>query len=581
MKIGSLFSGAGGLDIAVEQFFGARTVWHCELNPAASKVLAHRWPGVPNLGDITAVDWAEVEPVDILAGGFPCQDVSAAGRRAGIAEGTRSGLWALFAEVINQLRPRAVVIENVRGLLSARAYRAMESEETTVGDGADGPILRALGAVLGDLADLGYDAQWTTVAASAVGAPHKRERVFIVAHPAGKPWLVNDGDQLRAGWGAQRPGPATGTGSGADPARDGRHEGRPVADPEGQRGTHIERRGATQGQPVVAEPGAGDRDCVGPDSEGIRGIRGPAGELAPVDLQPGLCQHCAAALRRAEAGEPALWNDDCCPDPNNCDTTVVDLLPTPVARDFKGTGPADMNRNSPCMSAIADLLPTPSAANGAGGQTSRSGDRGDELLLGGIAKAYGSGDLLPTPNAQDGNGGGRYNSDGHQNTLPGTVLDLLPTPKSSDGQRQDCEAERRRNTPSLVAVDHYLPTPSASDATGGGQHPDQREGHTRQLCDYALLDGTSRWGKYAAAIARWEAVAGPAPSPTEPNRNGNPRLAAAFPEWMMGWPAGWVTAVPGISRNDALRIIGNGVCPQQAYAALQILVRVSACEVAE
>ncbi|QYC53888.1 methyltransferase [Mycobacterium phage Leperchaun] len=87
MKLGSLFSGAGGLDIAVEQFFGARTVWHCELNPAASKVLAHRWPGVPNLGDITAVDWSEVEPVDILAGGFPCQDVSAAGRRAGIAEG--------------------------------------------------------------------------------------------------------------------------------------------------------------------------------------------------------------------------------------------------------------------------------------------------------------------------------------------------------------------------------------------------------------------------------------------------------------------------------------------------------------
>ncbi|AKQ06971.1 DNA methyltransferase [Mycobacterium phage Ovechkin] len=202
MKLGSLFSGAGGLDIAVEQFFGARTVWHCELNPAASKVLAHRWPGVPNLGDITAVDWSEVEPVDILAGGFPCQDVSAAGRRAGIAEGTRSGLWALFAEVINQLRPGVVVIENVRGLLSARAYRAMESEEAAVGDGADGPILRALGAVLGDLADLGYDAQWTTVAASAVGAPHKRERVFIVAHPAGQPWRVDDGDQLRAGWGS-------------------------------------------------------------------------------------------------------------------------------------------------------------------------------------------------------------------------------------------------------------------------------------------------------------------------------------------------------------------------------------------
>ncbi|AEK08609.1 methylase [Mycobacterium phage DLane] len=464
MKLGSLFSGAGGLDIAVEQFFGARTVWHCELNPAASKVLAHRWPGVPNLGDITAVDWSEVEPVDILAGGFPCQDVSAAGRRAGIAEGTRSGLWALFAEVINQLRPGVVVIENVRGLLSARAYRAMESEEAAVGDGADEPVLRALGAVLGDLADLGYDAQWTTVAASDVGAPHRRERVFIVAHPAGQPWRVDDGDQLRAGRGAQRRGSDARSGAASNTASDGRNEGRP-------------------------EP---TRILGGPD----------------------------AALR----GDGP-----------------VDLLPTPVARDFKGAGPADMNRNSPCMSAIAELL--------------------------------------PTPNAQDGNGG-RYNSDGHQNTLPGEVR-MLPTPRASDGHRGDCEAERQRDTPSLVSVSYYLPTPAASDATGGGQHPDRREGHSRQLCDYALLDGTSRWGKYDAAIARWEAVAGPAPSPTEPNKNGNPRLAAAFPEWMMGWPAGWVTEVPGISRNDALRICGNGVCPQQAYAALQILVRVSACEVVE
>lgn len=79
-----MFSGAGGLDLAVEAVFGGRTVWHCEQDPAASKVLAYRWPGVPNLGDITAVDWSRVEPVDVLCGGFPCQDVSAAGRRAAV-----------------------------------------------------------------------------------------------------------------------------------------------------------------------------------------------------------------------------------------------------------------------------------------------------------------------------------------------------------------------------------------------------------------------------------------------------------------------------------------------------------------
>ncbi|MDM2321059.1 DNA cytosine methyltransferase [Mycobacteroides abscessus] len=93
-RIGSLFSGAGGLDLAVEHV---------------------HWPGVPNLGDITAVDWSAVEPVDVLCGGFPCQDVSAAGRRAGIASGTRSGLWLEYAEAINQLRPQLVVIADDDG----------------------------------------------------------------------------------------------------------------------------------------------------------------------------------------------------------------------------------------------------------------------------------------------------------------------------------------------------------------------------------------------------------------------------------------------------------------------------------
>lgn len=112
-----------------------------------------------------------------------CQDVSAAGRRAGIRDGTRSGLWSYFAEAINQLRPKYVVIENVRGLLSAEAHR-VESDPDAVGDGSSRPILRALGAVLGDLSDIGYDAQWTTVAAASVGACHRRERVFILATPA-------------------------------------------------------------------------------------------------------------------------------------------------------------------------------------------------------------------------------------------------------------------------------------------------------------------------------------------------------------------------------------------------------------
>src|SRR5581483_5726033 len=123
MRIGSLFSGGGGLDLADEHVFGGRVVWHCENDPAASKVLAHRWPGVPNLHDITTVDWTQVEPVDVLCGGFPCQDISSAGKQAGMGAGTRSGLWSDFARAIDALRPRWVVIENV-GICSVSKHYA-------------------------------------------------------------------------------------------------------------------------------------------------------------------------------------------------------------------------------------------------------------------------------------------------------------------------------------------------------------------------------------------------------------------------------------------------------------------------
>lgn len=165
-RIGSLFSGAGGLDLAVEQFFGGRTVWHCETDPHASKVLAHRWFGVPNLGNVTAVDWSAVEPVDILCGGYPCQPFSMAGQRKGTDD--ERHLWPFFAEAIRRLRPSIVVLENVAG------HRSI---------GFD--------SVLWDLAVMRYDAQWCSVRASDVGAPHRRERLFVLACPA---------DTDSAGW---------------------------------------------------------------------------------------------------------------------------------------------------------------------------------------------------------------------------------------------------------------------------------------------------------------------------------------------------------------------------------------------
>lgn len=154
MRVGSLFSGYGGLDMAV----GGDVVWYSEIESAACKVLAAHHPGVPNLGDIKKVDWSTVAPIDVLTGGYPCQPFSNAGMRRG-QEGERH-LWPYVRDAISALRPRLAVLENVRGHLSL-----------------------GLADVIGDLAGLGYDARWGVVRASDAGAPHGRARVFIVANP--------------------------------------------------------------------------------------------------------------------------------------------------------------------------------------------------------------------------------------------------------------------------------------------------------------------------------------------------------------------------------------------------------------
>lgn len=183
MKTGELFAGVGGLGMAVDEVFNSTPAWFCEFDTAPSKVLKHHHPDIPNYGDVTKVDWKTTPRVNILAGGFPCQDVSLAGRRKGMGEGTRSGLWSEYAKAINELRPDWVVIENVRGLTSASAANDVEPCPWCLGENNEQHALRALGAVLGDLADLGFDAEWTGIRASDVGAPHGRFRIFILAWP--------------------------------------------------------------------------------------------------------------------------------------------------------------------------------------------------------------------------------------------------------------------------------------------------------------------------------------------------------------------------------------------------------------
>ena len=164
LRIGSLCSGAGLLDMAVMDVLDARVAWHAQYDPDdrhqwAAQILAHHWPAVPNHGDITSIDWAAAEPVDILTAGFPCQPVSNAGKRKGHEDDR--WLWPDVASAIGVLRPRAVVLENVAALIG-----------------------RGLDRVLADLAALGFDAEWTCLRASDVGAPHRRERIFILAWPA-------------------------------------------------------------------------------------------------------------------------------------------------------------------------------------------------------------------------------------------------------------------------------------------------------------------------------------------------------------------------------------------------------------
>ncbi|MEV4581860.1 DNA (cytosine-5-)-methyltransferase [Nonomuraea jabiensis] len=294
----SMCSGYGGLDMAVAAVLDTRLLWVADNDDAAARVLAHRFPGVPNLGDLTGIDWGTVPAPDVLTAGFPCQDLSYAGHGAGIKEGTRSGLWHTIADAVATLRPRLLVLENVRAIVTRRP---------------------GLEVVLADLARLGFDANWTCLRASDLGAAHERKRWFCLA------WPTTDTGRTRrqGGW---------------------------------LPGTTAERVRAAA------------------DASHFRHQRG---------------------------------------------------------------GPAWRRRVGP------------------------------------------------------------------------THRDLPPTD----------------------------------------------------------------WGPYAPAIARWEATFGhPAPRPVEPGRGGKPRLSPRFSEWLMGLPPGWVTDVPGISRNGQLHLLGNGVLPLQAAAAVAALL---------
>lgn len=349
MKIGSLCTGYGGLDMALR----GETVWVSDIDKHARALLAHRFPDVSNLGDLTTIDWTHVEPVDIITAGYPCQPFSHAGKREGTND--ERHIWPHIANALRILRPRYAFFENVAGHVSL-----------------------GLADVLADLAEIGFDAEWTTVRASDVGAPHRRERLFILACDA-----HNDG-RLSA------------------------TQPRGVAEDERPRRAH--------GQTLNGQPARG---CGAPTTD------------APCDPR----------------------------------------------RILNGDG------------------------------------------------------LSPTDADQPGREG------------------------AEPAQRSD-----------VSTWGDYGPAGPPADT----EINEQREPTDRGQVRAEPWDGT--WGDYQPAITQWEHVTGrAAPAPTTTGTTGRAVLNPPFVEWMMGLPAGWVTDVPGISRTGQLHLLGNGVVPQQARAALAIL----------
>lgn len=161
LKVLDLFSGIGGFSLGLERTGGFETVAFCEIGEFPRKVLAKHWPGVPIFDDVRSLTGEQFGPVDVICGGFPCQDISTIGSGRGL-DGARSGLWFEYARIIGEVGPRWVIIENSPALRS-----------------------RGLSIILQNLCEIGFDAEWHCIPASHVGAPHQRDRIWIVAYPTG------------------------------------------------------------------------------------------------------------------------------------------------------------------------------------------------------------------------------------------------------------------------------------------------------------------------------------------------------------------------------------------------------------
>lgn len=441
LNLFEMFAGYGGLSTAIENVLGARTTAVAEIEPGPSRILAHHYPHAPNLGDVTLADWSDTGEVHVIGGGSPCQDISAAGKRRGMLHGTRSGLWASMRDAIAYHRPDFVVWENVRAATTAKASSAHDPNGT-LGN------LRALGRVLGDLAELGYNAEWTLARASDVGACHQRARIFLLA------------------WDAA-----------ARPVRDWVD---PLQQPFAWWNTEL--------------------DAFKMYGEIYRDKLPVSGAL-----------HNGALYRR---------NHKSVAPPR-----APKLLPTPQANLASGTGSQHPDKRR------------------AGGHSVNLDD-----VTGWVTNTANGFQLLPTPKATDGAYG---------------------TPRTTGRPAERATHLVTRASYQLDTANGFklLPTPTVG-STSPAAHG-QISGDFRKRWNQAL----EAWGEYLPGIVHHASTLGmyDVPDPTMPgHREGSRRrLNPAFAEWMMGIPAGHVTNPElGLTRQQQLTAIGNGVMTQQAQWAL-------------
>lgn len=432
----SLFSGCGGLDIGLESI-GWRCAAQSEIDKDCVVLLKHRFPDVPNLGDVTKIDWSKVPPIDALVGGFPCQDLSYAGRGAGLA-GARSGLYYEMIEAIRQVRPRLILIENVPGLLG-----------------------RGLHVVTHDLARAGYAGTWRTLAAADVGAPHRRERVFVIGRLAepelevgGSPSLI--GNFAEEGWEA----PQT-TLLGAELL-----DRMPKAGAWTARHVYEFEIPDDEGDEILLLPTPQSSEST-PTEEFIDEMR-EAGIKPDERLYlPGRKSFSQRTLSRI----------------------IPALLPTPGASDANGgegeTRDArrrEGDTGGPSLRDLPKLLPTPQGRDAHGPQGNAYLGQADDLPAAASRIADGPYALLPTPTTQDGeNCGGPSQHERNTPPLNAEVTKLLPTPTTRrDGHGNaerytspersndlgDCLAFIREEEEEQPVEMKLLPTPVVTDSFG-------------------------------------------------------------------------------------------------------------------